>query len=112
MFKEIKVGEQTIGFLSNGATPLYYKQTFGNDLLKSLNSSGEFELASDKMPELAFIMAMQAEKADMKMLNMDKYIEFLERFDALDLQMASSAIIDVYLGNSLPTEKPKKKVKG
>ena len=112
MFKEITVGGKPIPFLSNGVTPLLYKQLFKNDLLKALNSNGEFEIANEKIPELAFIMAKQAEKADMAQLSFDMYIEWLEQFDALDMVMNSTDIADVYIGNTIPQEKPKKKASG
>lgn len=113
MYKVIKVGaNKEIAFLSNGLTPLFYKQVFKNDLLKSLNSSGEFALASDKIPELGYIMMKQAEKADMTKVSYEGYLEWLEGFEPLDLVMASADITDVYISNSIPTEEPKKKGNG
>ena len=109
MFKELEIRDIKLSLLANGDTPYHYKRLFGKDLLKQLTSTGEYEIASDEIPELAFIMAMQAEKADMAQLTFDKYIEWLEQFDALDMVMNSTAIADVYIGNTIPQEKPKKK---
>lgn len=112
MFKELEIRDIKLPLLANGATPYHFKRLFGKDLLKQLTSTGEYEIASDEIPELAFIMAMQAQKADMAQLTFDKYIEWLEQFDALDMVMKSTEIADVYIGNTIPKEKPKKKASG
>lgn len=109
MFKELTVGAKKIAFLSNGLTPLIYKQLFGTDLLKQLTENGEFEVAGDKIPELAYVMAMQGEKADITKLSIESYYGWLEGFEPLDMVMNGRAIADIYISNSLPTEKPKKK---
>ena len=112
MFKELKIRDIKLPLLANGATPYYFKRLFGKDLLKQLTSTGEYEIASDEIPELAFIMAKQAEKADMAQLSFDMYIEWLEQFDALDMVMNSTDIADVYIGNTIPQEQPQKKTSG
>lgn len=116
MYKEIVIGggdhSQTIGFLSNAVTPLYYKQVFKVDLLQMLTESGDMEIAGDKIPELAFIMAKQAEKADMTKINYDSYIEWLEQFAPLDLVLKSTEIANVYIADSLTSVEAKKNSKG
>ncbi len=111
MVKEIEIGGNNISFLSNGATPIFYKQIFNKDLLKEMTGD-EFDVASDKVPELAFVMAKQAEKADMKMLSYDSYIDWLSQFSALDLALKGSEIAKVYIADSIPMEEPKKKKNG
>lgn len=116
MFREIVMGkgqsQKTIAFKSSGVTPLFYKKVFNKDLLQQLtNNDGNIELAGDRIPELAFIMAMQAQKADMTALNYDSFIEWLELFDPLDLVIHSTEIADVYIGDSITTVEPKKKGK-
>ena len=108
MHKEMKIGAKTVTFLSNGATPLFYKMLFKKDLLKQLNGEG-FEVASDNIPELAFIMAKQADKADMMKLSMNDYIDWLSNFEPLDLVMSGGEIANVYIADSIPTEEAKKK---
>lgn len=111
MYKEIKVGSKTIAFKSNGATPLFYKQVFKKDIIKELHGDS-IEIASDNIPELGFIMAKQADNADMMALNMTMYIEWLSLFEPLDLVMCGGDIANVYLSDSIPSETPKKKGKG
>ena len=111
MLKEIKIGAHNVNFLSNGATPLYFKQIFKSDLLKDLNGDG-LEIAQDKIPELAFVMAKQAEKANMMQLNYESFVDWLTQFEPLDLVLVGADIANVYISDSIPTEEPKKKKKG
>ena len=110
MLRELQIGAKTIKFLSNGATPLFYKMMFRKDIIKELHGDS-IEIASDNIPELGFIMAKQADKADMMHLTMEMYIEWLSLFEPLDLIMAGGDIANVYLSDSIPSEEPKKKVK-
>ena len=115
MTKEIMIGDKPITFTSNGATPIFYKQFFKKDLMKFTNLDGNeaaMELAEGEINELAFIMAKQADKADMMKLTFANYIEWLELFNPLDLTMKSDEIYMVYLADSVPMEEPKKKGRG
>lgn len=124
MYKEILIGKKTprkLALLANGATPLFYKQTFNRDLLQYLtedgskdgsedgSEDGSLEIASDKIPELAYIMARQAEKADMQKLSFEDYMQWLEGFEPLDITMNAAAIANVYISDSIPSVTPKKK---
>ena len=110
MTREIEIGGKTIKFTANGATPVFYKDFFKKDLLKEITSSDDgFILASDSVPELAFIMAKQADGADMYKLEKKHFIEFLSLFDPLDLPIKGKEIFDVYVANSMTTEEAKKK---
>ena len=112
MFKEIEMGAKKVSFLSNGVTPLWYKQVFHTDLLQTLTNGEDMEIAADKIPELAFIMSKQAERADMMQLDKVAYFEWLETFEPLDLVVHGSEIANVYISDSLPSVEPKKKGKG
>lgn len=116
MYKEISIGKKTprkLALLANGATPLFYKQIFNRDLLQYLtedgSDEGSMEIASDKIPELAYIMARQAEKADMQKLSFEDYMQWLEGFEALDLTMNAAAIANVYISDSIPSVSQKKR---
>lgn len=117
MYKELNIGGKQIKFLSNGVTPLFYKNLFGKDLLKSMKSDdGGWDIVGDNIPELAFIMAKQAEDgikaADLMKLSFEQYIEWLSQFDALDITMHGAEITNIYIADSIPSAEPKKKVKG
>lgn len=112
MQKEIQIGGKTINFVANAATPLYYKQFFKKDLLQLMTKDEDgLTVASENVPELAFIMAKQADKADMMHLTFKHYVEWLELFDPLDLIMSSEGILSVYFGDLETDVEPKKKVK-
>lgn len=113
MTKELTIGGKTINFTANGATCLFYKQFFKKDLLKEITTNGdEMTIASEAIPELAFIMAKQADKADLMKMPFDKYIEWLELFNPFDLALCGNDIFMVYVADAVPTEEPKKKGKG
>lgn len=113
MTKEIKVGARTIPFTANGATPLFYKQFFKNDLLKLISVKGnDITIGTENVPELAFIMAKQADGANFMQLTMDHYIEFLSRFEPMDITLAGDEIMRLYLGDLATDVQPKKKTKG
>lgn len=108
MYREVKLGSHTIPMVANAATVIRYRQIFGKDLLLA------FAKADTEMTftgELAFVMAKQAEKADMSRLNVESYIEWAEQFDALDLfaQESSEAIVDLFSSQQKTVVKEKKK---
>lgn len=111
MTKEITIGGKQITFTSNGATPLFYARFFHKDLMKQMSANGdELQLATENIPELAFIMAKQADKADMAHLTDDMYIEWLSLFNPLDIAVKGNEIFMVYIADSMNTVEPKKKV--
>lgn len=111
MTKEILIGGKPITFTSNGATPLFYNRFFHKDLMKQMSASGEeLLIATEDLPELAFIMAKQADKADMMHLTDEMYIEWLSLFNPLDLAVKGNEIFMVYVADSISSVEPKKKV--
>ena len=109
MFKEIKIGEQTIPMIANGATPIRYRQLFHKDIITKMNGGTNADDAVEMASELAFVMAKSAEKADMSTLNMDDYYEWLEQCEALELLRNAGSIITLYAGNRATTSEVKKK---
>ncbi len=118
MFREIQIGDKTVGMIANGATPIRYRMVFGKDIISEIQSldRGETGKVTLAMSELAYIMAMAAESADGK-ANMDKleqssFVKWLEQFEPLDITNASEDIVDLYMGNQKTASESKKKVKG
>ncbi len=114
MYRTVKIGEKDINLLANGATPIRYRMVFGRDILSELQKADQDGgLLASSIAELAFIMAMSADDSvDMNKLNVEKYVEWLEQFEAFDITMASEDIIDVYMGNTKTTSEIKKKANG
>ncbi len=116
MFKNIEIGGITVPMLANGATPIRYRYVFHKDIITEFQQAqDDYSKVVNSMPELAFIMAMQAKAQDgaidLNLLNEDKYLEWVEQFGAMDLPMASEQIINLYLSNNATSSEPKKKVK-
>lgn len=113
MYREITIGSKKVPLLANGATPFWYKQIFHKDIIAEVNAAKDQVAAlSEAGPELAFIMAKQAECEkfeDMRKFGLEQYYEWLQGFEALDLPMALDQIMDLYMGNQKTTAEPKKK---
>lgn len=112
MYKEIKLntpnGEtRTVPMLANAATPIRYKMIFGKDLLHNVVSAdGEIDI--EIVSRLAFLMSKQSAKVDLRALNEEEYIEWLEDFDSMAFVNNARDIFDVYLSSKGNTSKAKK----
>lgn len=105
MEKVIKIGAKDVTLAANAATPIRFRNIFGKDLLTIISEGTSSEgvnmnVASEVAPQLAFLMAKTAEKADMTKLNEDKLLEWLEQFEAMDVINATEQIFQVYFGDS------------
>lgn len=105
MEKVIKIGTKDVTLAANAATPIRFRNIFGKDLLTIISEGTSSEgvnmnVASEVAPQLAFLMAKTAEKADMTKLNEDKLLEWLEQFEPMDVINATEQIFSVYFGDS------------
>lgn len=105
MEKVVKIGTKDVALSANAATPIRFRNIFGKDLLTIVSEGTspegiDMKVASEVAPELAFIMAKSAEKADMSKLNEAKMIEWLELFEPMDFIDATEEIFSVYFGDS------------
>lgn len=122
MYKEIMIArvdgkDEPTPMLANAATPLRFKQIFGEDLLTLFANAkseeeGRMNYNIDFISQLAYVMAMQAKAHDGKVklekLNMNGLIDWLEEFDSMSMENASQDIMDVYLGNMRVDSEAKK----
>lgn len=109
MYKEIQIGEITIGLKATASTTYRFKQVFKRDILKvMMDTSGAQQAEEDDVMRLAFIMAMSARGEDMSKLNEDSYIGWLDQFDPMDLFIAQEDILEVFQGNRKTEETQKK----
>ena len=111
------LGDKTVPMMVNAATPIRFRNLFGKDLLTTIyegtrEGGVDLTVASDIAPELAFIMAKAAEKADMNALSVEMYLKWLEDFGPLDFVNATEEIFNFYYGDQATTADSKKKVKG
>ena len=116
MFKEVTIGGITVPMLANGATPIRYKHIFHKDIISEFQAAQEdYSKVVNSIPELAFVMAKQAEakegKVNLDLLNEAMYMTWAEQFGAMDLPLAADDIINLYLGNNATSSESKKKAK-
>lgn len=105
MYGMVKIGDKEVGFLANAATSFRFKNLFRSDLL-SIISQGDNASVED-YERLAYVMAKQAEKADMNSLTDEDFYTWLEAFDFTDLMNAIPEIVGIYMQNKQTTSDPK-----
>lgn len=106
MFRKIKIGEKEVEMVANGATIVRYKQIFHEDYLRAIaESDGVRNL--EIFGRMGFVMAMQAAKKDMAKLNEESYIDWLEQFEPMDVNLAVDSIANLFHGNEEETAVPK-----
>lgn len=108
MKKTIKIGSLDVGMVANAASPHYYKEVFRQDFIRQ---SQEESVDTEIFHQMAFIMAMQAEKTAKEILELNEldYIEWLEQFAPMDLMDAVPAIVGFYAEQEKRTSRPKAK---
>lgn len=105
MYGTVTISGKETGFLANASTPFRFKNVFNIDLI-SLLSKGD-DGAVDDYERLAFIMAKQAEKADMSTLTAEDFYTWLESYEFTDLVEALPEIIGLYMQNKKTNSDPK-----
>ena len=106
-------GGRPLELAANAATPYRFKQIFKKDLFQLFTSAaikGEESGTdvADSIPELAYVMNMQAQKADMNALSFDDFMDWLEGFGPMDLIYAGESIMNFYLQSTTSSVQPKK----
>ena len=107
MFKKLTIDGREIEFAANAATPFRYKQVFQRDLLQILGNEDKAEKEGvEAVTQLAFIMAKQAEKADMGKLTQEEFLAWLEDFSAMAFIESAEDIMGVYMDQTQNTSTP------
>jgi len=107
MFKKLTIDGKEIEFAANAATPFRFKQVFQKDLLQILGNEEKAEKEGvEAVTQLAFIMAKQAEKADMAKLTTDEFLTWLEDFSAMAFVESAEDILNVYMDQTQNTSTP------
>lgn len=107
MYKKLEIDGKEIEFVANAATPFRFKQIFKKDLLSILGNEDKAQNEGvEAVTELAFVMAKQAEKADMNKLNYDMFIDWLEDFGPMAFVDSAENILAVYMESTASTSTP------
>lgn len=112
MFREVKIGDKSVPMLAMASANIYYKRVFGRDAIVAQADAATDGERIAFYGEMGFIMAQMAKaKGDRKALlalNEERYIEWLEQFDASAYNAAIAKIAMVYEGQ-LSTDSEAKK---
>lgn len=107
MFKTLNIDGREVEFSANAATPFRYRQIFHKDLLSILGNEEKAQNEGvEAVTELAFIMAKQAEKADMGKLNEEMFFEWLEGFGSMAFVNNAEDILNIYMESTETTSAP------
>lgn len=107
MYKKIMIDGNEMEFVANAATPFRFKQVFHKDLLSIFSSEESAQSQGvEAVTELAYIMARQAEKADMSKLSYDDFIAWLEGYAPMAFVETAEDILSVYTGTTESTSIP------
>ena len=109
MFGKITIGKTDTEMVANAATPYWFNQIFKEDFFVKSQSvqDGNEGLAVDLFSKVGYIMMKQVEKADMRKLNNDTFIEWLSEFEPMDMALAAADIAQLYTGQTKGTAKAK-----
>lgn len=107
MIKTVVVEGKEMEFAANAATPFRFRQIFKKDLLTILgNEKKAEEEGLETIMQLAFVMAKQAEKADMTKQNEDAFIDWLEGFGPMAFVESAEDILNVYMDSTASLSTP------
>ena len=105
--KDVKGEDKAIPFLASASTAYRYNQIFHEDLmskLANLETEADYSIAD----KLAFVMNAQAEGKDMKTLNYDAFLTWLDGLESSEIITHMDEIVGLYLGSKLTSSIPKK----
>lgn len=105
----VNIGDKGVEMLATASTPIRLRQIFGIDYFSLVSKKIEDEgQLMDLYGKLAFIMAKQAEGADMSKTTIFDFYEWLDQFEPLDVALAVQDISAVYDAQAKTTAKAKK----
>ena len=107
MFKKLTIDGNEMEFAANAATLFRFKQVFHKDLFSILGNEQKAESEGvEAVTQLAYIMAKQAEKADMNKLSEDEFMTWLEDFSGMAFVSAAEDILNIYMDSTVGTSTP------
>lgn len=121
MEKTLTIGERRIVLECNAGTSIRYRQKFGRDLMRDMQSVAKgktSEVTSEKVNtffELMYIMALQA---DLKAIRNGKkapndvpseYVDFLEDFEVMPMEEVIPEVVELWAESQRTTVEVKKR---
>lgn len=102
-------GGRETAFTSNAATPIRYRQIFGEDLMTAITQTGASSLSLDMVKRLAYVMALQGAGGDFRGASEETLISWLEDYEEMDFIDHAQDIISIWIDSSKRTSTAKKK---
>lgn len=102
-------GGREVAFTSNAATPIRYRQLYGENLMTAITQSGAEHLSMEMIKRLAYIMTLQATGGDFRGASEETMISWLEQFEEMDLIEHAQEIFAIWIDNTKRTSTAKKK---
>lgn len=102
------VGAKEIASLMNGMPEEFSLESLTPEQLSAVIAivgSGEMNTVS----QLAYIMNASAEHKDMRALDIESWLDWLEKFETMELTTHAMDFIMLYMNNRVSTSVPKKK---
>ena len=105
------IGEIPVNMVANAATPIHYRSFFKKDFFNTIQNIDMTQLdeAMDSISGIAFILNRQAEGVNIRDLQYDNYVKWMEQFGAMDFVNSAADIINFYMGTEETTSDAKKK---
>lgn len=112
MYQEVKIGDKTVPMMAMASVDYFYEQIFHEDPIK-LQAAETFDTGAlfKLVEKMGYVMAKFAELKDrneMRKLNMDSFMEWLDQFERSAYMEALPAIRAVYEGQVITHSEAKK----
>ena len=94
---------------ATAATAYRYRQVFRTDLLVELTKDVPEAAKIEIFQRLAYIMTAAAANEDMNALSESGYLDFLDRFEYLELVESLPSVVELYMASKTNMADAKKK---
>lgn len=111
MYNVVKIGDKDVPMMSMASVDIFYHNIFHSDPLKEQVEAADGADSVGFLMRMGFVMAKYAEckdRKEMKKLNEDSYVEWLDQFDRPALYDAVADIQKTYEGQSTTDAEAKK----
>ena len=113
MFDIVRIGDKEVPMLSMASVDVYYRDIFHQDPIKMQTADGyDYGDLINFISRMGFVMAKFAELKDrkeMRKLNEDMFLDWMDGFPREDLMAALPAMRGVYEGQLVEESEEKKR---
>ena len=106
MRKTLLIDGTEMEFAANAATPIRFKQIFGEDLMRM--TQGDDADYYGTVTKLAYVMNAQAVGKGYKNMSFDAFAEWLEGFSSMAFMDVADELVNIWTGSEETTSTPKK----